>query len=158
MSVRNVGDGEHMQRSTWAAEQGDSQFSVAQRHMTPASQRHSLYCPHLLGNNNSLLPSWLNGTTYFEEDIQCLWKAFIPLDLLHILVCYSLNSKLIKYMLFLTNLHTLPHTDKVKMFLEMLANLLKIKYRNLIYISIHTPESIHVRITLAVITAVSLSG
>ena len=40
--------------------------------------------------------------------VQCLQKVFIPLDLFHILLCYSLNSKLIKYILFHPSTHKTP--------------------------------------------------
>uniref|UniRef100_A0A8C7RES7 Leucine rich repeats and guanylate kinase domain containing n=1 Tax=Oncorhynchus mykiss TaxID=8022 RepID=A0A8C7RES7_ONCMY len=45
---------------------------------------------------------------FFDNVIPCV---FIPLDLFHILLCYSLNSKWIKYVVFL---HTIPLNDKVK--------------------------------------------
>ena len=61
---------------------------------------------------------------------KCLQKVFIPLDLFHILLCCSLNSKWIK-----TNaLNTSPiytHYPKGKHVWHCFANLLKIKHRNI---------------------------
>ena len=46
--------------------------------------------------------------------IHGLQKVFIPLDLIHILLCYSLNPKWMKQILFLTHRHAIPHNDEVK--------------------------------------------
>jgi hypothetical protein len=42
-------------------------------------------------------------------------------DLLHILLPYSLILKWNKYNCFLINVKTIPHNDKVKRFLDILA-------------------------------------
>uniref|UniRef100_A0A8C8CRM9 Guanylate cyclase n=1 Tax=Oncorhynchus tshawytscha TaxID=74940 RepID=A0A8C8CRM9_ONCTS len=55
--------------------------------------------------------------------IHCIWKVFSPLDFFHILLRYSLILKWIKLFFSLINLHTIPHSDKVK--------LLRIDYYNL---------------------------
>ena len=52
--------------------------------------------------------------TYIHKCIRCHQKVFIPLDLFHILLGYSLTLKLIKLYFSLINLHTIPHNDKAK--------------------------------------------
>jgi hypothetical protein len=44
----------------------------------------------------------VQGYDVIEEDMytQCLQKVFIPRDVFHILLCYSLNSKWIQYLFF----------------------------------------------------------
>ena len=49
-----------------------------------------------------------------SSDIQCLQKVFTPLDFCHILLCYSLNLKWIKFNFFVADLHKITHNDKVK--------------------------------------------
>ena len=49
------------------------------------------------------------------DNVQCLQKVFTPLDFCHILLCYSLNLKWIKFKNhFITDVPKIPHTDKVK--------------------------------------------
>lgn len=54
----------------------------------------------------------VNALTFPE--LQCIHKVFTLLNLFHILVCYSLIPKLLKFILFLTILQTIPHIDKMK--------------------------------------------
>ena len=46
--------------------------------------------------------------------VQCIRKVFTPLDFFHFLLRYSLILKCIKLFVFLFNLHTISHHDKVK--------------------------------------------
>ena len=45
---------------------------------------------------------------------QCLQKVFTLLDFGHILLCCSLNLRWIKLKKIVTDLHKIPHNDKVK--------------------------------------------
>ncbi len=56
-------------------------------------------------------------------DIQCIRKVFTVLNFFHILLCYSLIPKSNKFIIFLKNLQTIPHTNKVK---EVCLNSLQI--------------------------------
>jgi hypothetical protein len=48
-------------------------------------------------------PSAASASRYHAPFItQCLQKVFTPLDLFHILLCYSLNLKLIRFRYFLS--------------------------------------------------------
>ena len=49
----------------------------------------------------------------FQVGVQFLQKVFIPLDIFHILSCYSLNSKWI-IIIFFSHQYAIPHNDKVK--------------------------------------------
>jgi hypothetical protein len=60
-------------------------------------------------------------------NLQCILKVFRPLPLFHILLLYSLILTCIKYNVFLIDLHTIPHDEKAKTGLEILANVFKIK-------------------------------
>uniref|UniRef100_A0A8C7P327 RNA helicase n=1 Tax=Oncorhynchus mykiss TaxID=8022 RepID=A0A8C7P327_ONCMY len=55
-------------------------------------------------------------------DIQCIRKVFRPLDFFQILLHYSLILILIKIVVLLINLHTIPHNDKEKTSLDIFAN------------------------------------
>jgi len=57
--------------------------------------------------------------------IQCLRKVFIAIHFFHILLHYSLILKLIKLIIFLKILQTIPNNERS--FFEIFANLLKIK-------------------------------
>ena len=75
-------------------------------------------------------------TTIHTVGVQCLRKVFRPLDSFHILLHYSLILQLI---LFLINLHTIPHNDKAKEVCRKFSKCIKntkLKYH--IYISIQT--------------------
>jgi hypothetical protein len=58
--------------------------------------------------------AWLDGQPKLMH-VQCLQKVFTPLDFFHILLCYSLNVKCIKWRCFFTGLHTTPHHVKVEL-------------------------------------------
>jgi len=59
-----------------------------------------------------LMPSTLYILIYLP--IQYIWKVFTALHFLHMLLCYSLIPKWIKFIIFLNILHTTTHNDKVK--------------------------------------------
>ncbi len=46
--------------------------------------------------------------------IQCIRKVFTALHFFHMLLCYSLIPKCIKFIIFLKILQTIPHNDNVK--------------------------------------------
>ncbi len=60
----------------------------------------------------------ISCTLQFEKSefrkIQCIRKVFTALHFFHILLCYSLIPKLIKLIIFLKILQTIPHNDNVK--------------------------------------------
>jgi hypothetical protein len=83
-----------------------------------------------------------------ERHLRCLQKVFNPLDLFHILLCYSQNSKCIKYLFFPPIYTQYPIMTKWKHVFRNVCKCIDNEIQKyLIYISIHTPESINVRIT-----------
>ena len=67
------------------------------------------------------------------KDVQYLQKVFIPLDLFHILLCYSLNSEWITYFFSHPSILNTPYWQSKNMFKKtnILVNLLKMKNRNI---------------------------
>ena len=89
---------------------------------------------------------WPKTTPHLSSAVQVMYCAFRKYSYhfsYSTFCCYSLNSKCFFIYFYLTLLHTIPYNEKVNVF----RNVCKcIKYRTLIYISLHTPESIPVRI------------
>ncbi len=60
----------------------------------------------------------ISCTLQFEKsefrNIQCIRKVFTALHFFHILLCYSLIPKFIKFIIFLKIIQTIPHNDNMK--------------------------------------------
>uniref|UniRef100_A0A8C7DS09 ArfGAP with SH3 domain, ankyrin repeat and PH domain 3 n=1 Tax=Oncorhynchus kisutch TaxID=8019 RepID=A0A8C7DS09_ONCKI len=84
-----------------------------------SAQHHKTECLKLLLKGKAVLHTgtWYTHTHTHTHTLSVPSKYSYPFDLFHILLCYSLNSKLIQYNYFLTQLPpTIPHNDRENMF------------------------------------------